>query len=317
MNNTVSVAMTTFNGEKYIIEQLESLRRQTRPIDEVIIADDMSTDSTVSIICSYIDEYKLVNWRVISNSSNVGWVQNFHNVINLASCDVVFFADQDDVWSLEKINEMMNIINSYDNINVLACKTRYINAKGEAINISNDVLPFGIMGSEEMLYKNNVNNKFLYSIMPGCTMCVKKKFIEYIYSLSLPNELPHDALFWKIGMLLDCCYSFNKPLISYRIHNSNASAPVTTTTYTIKNIQKRVDEANIFKKQIESIMIFSKKTNSKYARILDSIHRFCRIRIDFLEKKTFWKIFKYLTYYKNLKMFVGDIFARITNGVKE
>ena len=139
----ISIAMTTYNGEKYIIEQLDSLKNQTLKPDEVIIADDGSSDNTCNLIKCYIEKFKLVNWFFYQNEKNMGWKVNFHNVIKKTTGDVVFFCDQDDVWYLKKIETMTTIFRDNPTINVLACKSKFIDSYGNKLIISKLVLPFG------------------------------------------------------------------------------------------------------------------------------------------------------------------------------
>jgi glycosyltransferase involved in cell wall biosynthesis len=74
---SVSVVITTYNGEKYIVDQLESLRNQTRKIDEVLIYDDGSTDSTSMIVENFIKDFKLENWHFIVNKKKQGLEKKF------------------------------------------------------------------------------------------------------------------------------------------------------------------------------------------------------------------------------------------------
>ena len=75
----VSVVMTTYNGIRFLKEMLDSLKNQTRKIDEVIICDDRSTDNTVEFINEYIEVYNLKNWKITVNHQNLGWEKNFLN----------------------------------------------------------------------------------------------------------------------------------------------------------------------------------------------------------------------------------------------
>ena len=68
----ISLIMATYNGEKYIVEQMESIRRQTLQPDEVIICDDHSTDKTLTLMQEYVKKYKL-NWSIILNEKNLGY----------------------------------------------------------------------------------------------------------------------------------------------------------------------------------------------------------------------------------------------------
>ena len=85
--------MTTYNGERFLPEMLESLRNQTRKIDELFIFDDGSTDSTVCLIENYIDKYGLENWKIRQNEINLGWEKNFVQGLNQAKGDVIFPCD--------------------------------------------------------------------------------------------------------------------------------------------------------------------------------------------------------------------------------
>ena len=98
--------MTTYNGERFLPEMLESLRNQTRKIDELLIFDDGSTDSTVCLIENYIDKYGLENWKIRQNEINLGWEKNFVQGLNQAKGDVIFPCDQDDIWHTDKIEKM-------------------------------------------------------------------------------------------------------------------------------------------------------------------------------------------------------------------
>lgn len=92
----ISVVMTSYNGEPYIVQQLESLKEQTRKPDEVLILDDCSKDSTIAILKEYIRDNALENWKVVENNHNVGWRKNFFDGISIAQGELIFTCDQDD-----------------------------------------------------------------------------------------------------------------------------------------------------------------------------------------------------------------------------
>lgn len=77
----ISVAMTTYNGSKYIIKQLDSLKNQSRKIDELVICDDCSTDNTVELVNDYIKSNNLEGWNIYSNENNLGFINNFKQTI--------------------------------------------------------------------------------------------------------------------------------------------------------------------------------------------------------------------------------------------
>ena len=314
----VSIAMTTYNGCKYIIEQLDSIRLQTRKVDEVIIADDGSQDKTVSIIRSYIDNYNLNKWSIYVNQTNLGWKDNFHSVIEKTTGDIVFFSDQDDIWCNDKIDQMVQVFESNQKVNVLCCKAAYINSDGNNINIPYKVLPFGI-DKKKLFRLNQLNNKFIYTIMPGCTMAVTRKFINQLtYKERL--FLPHDALYWKIGTLTKSAYLLNIELIKYRIHETNASKPNVHNVYyiTTKDTRRAESQKNLQEMiavyQLLDLISFG-NTYKHSQKFINKLIDFCNWRIKLITNKPSARIILELTqnykYYRCLKMFLGDILSSL------
>jgi len=104
----VSVVMATYNGEKYLREQLDSILAQTYSVYEIVIQDDCSDDSTVDIIREYIARHN--NIRLSVNTSNIGVNENFRLATMRATGDLICFADQDDVWLPEKVERQVAAI---------------------------------------------------------------------------------------------------------------------------------------------------------------------------------------------------------------
>lgn len=101
----VSVALCTYNGERYLHQQLASLVAQERAPDELVVCDDNSSDSTLAILKEFAESAPF-EVRVTANATNLGSSKNFERAISLCTGDVVFLADQDDVWLPEKIKLM-------------------------------------------------------------------------------------------------------------------------------------------------------------------------------------------------------------------
>ena len=242
----MSVVMATYNGEKYIINQLESIRTQTRQADEVLIFDDNSTDHTSDIVRKYISDNDLVSWSIAINNENVGYKKNFYNGLRSAKGDYIFLADQDDEWMPTKIEVMTKIMAENPRIKSLNCGIEIIDGESKPMFSATR--------------KNYYNANFLYSptklnrinyftfpyilkhnISPGCTMVITKElnrqFIE-----SYKYKLPHD---WHMNLLASadsgCCF-LNEPLIKYRRHGNNA---IGANTGLRKGISSRTREARV------------------------------------------------------------------------
>ena len=132
---TVSVCMGIYNGEKYIEEQLDSILRQTRRAEEVILCDDCSTDRTVEIVRLFIEKHGLgESWRLCCNKENRGYPGNFYYAMSLCAGDVVFLADQDDIWAETKLERMCAVLEEHPEAEVLACKFGLMDGEGERIH---------------------------------------------------------------------------------------------------------------------------------------------------------------------------------------
>ena len=104
---SISVAMTTYNGGEFLKKQLDSILNQTLKVDEIIVCDDGSTDSTIQ----YLEDYaKKVNLKYFLNESNLGFVYNFEKAISLCIGEYIILADQDDIWYPEKVEALVNAI---------------------------------------------------------------------------------------------------------------------------------------------------------------------------------------------------------------
>lgn len=101
----VSVAMATYNGEKYIGEQLTSILEQTRPVDEIIISDDASTDGTLQVIKNFMQRSSKIT--LISNNANLGLNANFEKAISRCGGHYIAISDQDNIWERERIEKML------------------------------------------------------------------------------------------------------------------------------------------------------------------------------------------------------------------
>lgn len=103
----ISVAICTYNGEKYIKEQLDSIIHQTRVPDEIILCDDKSSDKTI-LIASEILDRSGIKYHIYVNENNLGVIENFKNAINYCKGDIIFTCDQDDIWNSNKVELIIN-----------------------------------------------------------------------------------------------------------------------------------------------------------------------------------------------------------------
>jgi glycosyltransferase involved in cell wall biosynthesis len=108
---TVSIVMCTYNGSLYLRRQLDTIVNQTYPLLEIIIQDDCSTDATMEILHEYAEKYSII--RIYQNEERKGHILNFFSATNRASGEYIAFADQDDIWKLDKIEKLLECIGNY------------------------------------------------------------------------------------------------------------------------------------------------------------------------------------------------------------
>ena len=206
-----SVVVATYNGEKYISEQLNSIIHQLRPGDELIVTDDGSSDGTLDIVREMRADG--IEVRILSGPKD-GIISNFENGIQHASNEIIFLADQDDVWSENKVDTILSL---FQHDPGLSCVLHDVIVVDEKLDVTNASF-FQYRNSRPGLIQNIIKNSFM-----GSAMAFRAEMRKYI--LPIPREIAmHDQ--W-IGLI---CSIFGKTnllveqLGLYRRHDNNASS---------------------------------------------------------------------------------------------
>lgn len=184
----ISVCMGVYNGEKYIREQLESIRLQTKQPDEVILCDDGSTDTTCQVVDEYLAEHtELTGWSFFQNEKNLGYPGNFYHVMDLSSGDIVFLADQDDIWDKHKIERMSEILLKHESVKVLACTFGLID--GETKEIHSIMAP--TEGKKKGAFHDvSIQQVFYKCEWPGMVLAYRNDW--YQNKKKEKSSIPHD-----------------------------------------------------------------------------------------------------------------------------
>lgn len=210
VDKMISIAMATYNGEKYIREQLDSILAQTFQNWELIISDDGSTDSTVKIIEEYANADARIH--VVKNILQHGCAGNFENALHYCTGKYIAFCDQDDVWTDDHIEYLLAIIGQKP------CAF----ANAEAVDSSLKSLNF-FLGEKFMISEHHLKNELFFHLiflnfMQGTAVLFKRELLSF---LPFPKGLFHDH--WTaIAAVLNggIAYS-NKSILKYRQHENN------------------------------------------------------------------------------------------------
>lgn len=203
----ISVAMATYNGEKYIKEQIESILNNLNTNDELIISDDGSKDSTIDIIKKINDKrIKLIN------GPRLGVKQNFANAISNCNGKYIFLSDQDDIWYNGKVELVLEIFESQNCI--------LVQHDCEIINSNKKIILdsfFKYRKCGKGILKNIYKNTYI-----GCCMAFRNDIKNKI--LPIPNNIEmHDQWIGILSETIGKVYFLKKVLLKYRRHENNVS----------------------------------------------------------------------------------------------
>jgi glycosyltransferase involved in cell wall biosynthesis len=205
---TVSVAVATFNGEKHLLAQLESLARQSRRPDEIVVSDDGSSDGTLETVRAWARSAP-IPVRLSVNAERLGYSANFETALRLATGDIVFLCDQDDVWLPTKIARVLEAF-ARDPTAVLVLNDQYI--------ADEDLRP-GPRTSFEVLRRRGYNPYGQESFVSGhgCCMAVRRSFLDL--ALPIPHDLTgHDVWLARFSAVLGRQSIVPEPLQLWRRH---------------------------------------------------------------------------------------------------
>lgn len=217
----VSVAMCTYNGARFLQQQLDSLAAQRRRPDEVIIGDDGSSDTTLALLQRFVDaapEDMRVDLQ--RNPVNLGYAANFDATLRRTSGDVVFLCDQDDAWHPEKIERMAAEFAARPRLGLLHTDARLVDAEGrdlgcglfEALEMTEAEIAAEHEGRafDVLLRRNTVT---------GATAAIRREAM--LDALPIADGWVHDewlALRSSLAWQVDC---LRWPSIDYRQHDAN------------------------------------------------------------------------------------------------
>ena len=300
----IDILLATYNGEKYIKEQLESILNQTYGNFNLLISDDKSTDNTVGILKEY--EKKDNRIKVFTQKSNSGYIKNFEFLLKQVTSDYYMLSDQDDVWYKDKVSK------SYDklikeNLDLVFCDLEIVDKDLKTIN--NSMFRFLKINKRIRQY-NDFRLIYLDNCVTGCTIISRRKFLDLILPLpSTTKYLVHD--YW-IALVISMHGKFSyieEPLIKYRQHGNNEIGTNKLSTKFSKFSDVRDLFVNVkierFAAFIDNDRVFDDKLK---ALNIEALEYFKSIKdkqnINFKGLKTFHNIYKYQTLNKYVLFFV-------------
>ena len=217
----ISVAICTYNGARFLPMQLESIRAQTLPVNELVVCDDGSTDQTLELITKFASEVDFPV-HIYRNEQNLGSTKNFEKCLSLCQGDILFSCDQDDCWYPEKVEKQVAYLKQHPEIEAVFTNATIIGDQSEP---NGRTIWEEIEFTEELQekWKQGKAHEILFGgfVVTGATLALRKTVLEQLspFPTAIP-DLIHDAwiaLYLSLSNKIDF---ITEPLLHYRIHSS-------------------------------------------------------------------------------------------------
>jgi glycosyltransferase involved in cell wall biosynthesis len=219
----VSIVMCTYNGSKYIREQIDSILQQSYPIYEFLIFDDASTDDTLQILHDYSTKHDFI--KLHRNQRNIGYAANFRQALTAATGEVICIADQDDIWHQEKIKKLIE--HWPESSPLIYC---------DSIRFSQDI---PVDPKPNPLYRRfegtDPRKIFFFNTVSGHALLLRRQFLSLVFPY--PDNIYYDWWMAVVAAYNGGVSYLPETLVFQRIHEKNVTG--NTLDHTIKSHRNR------------------------------------------------------------------------------
>ena len=216
----VSVVVCTYNGEKYVTDQLKSILDQTRPPDEIIISDDGSTDSTLQIAAEFTSSSsgpQSLVWRVETRRTPLGVSGNFTSALKKARGEFIALADQDDVWEPDRLEK--GLAQFHDGVILVHSDATLIDASGRPTGTLMSALRLTSSERRNLLSGRALDALLRRNVVTGATTIIRSSLLEH--ALPIPEGWVHDEWLALVAAAERGVVFQEDPLVRYRQHGNN------------------------------------------------------------------------------------------------
>ena len=304
MEEKVDILLATYNGEKYLKEQIESILNQTYKNIQIIISDDCSKDATREILKEYENNEKI---KVFYQEKNLGYVKNFEFLLQQVESDIYMLSDQDDVWKKEKVEKTIEKLKQ-ENLDLVFGDLEVVD---ENLNtICKSYNKYMHLEHKIEKYSKDYRLQYIYNCMTGCTMASKKEWLDKILPLPTNSKyMIHDywigliiALNGKVGYL-------KEPYILYRQHGNN-QVGISKASHKFKKLEQIRNlsieiKLGIFETYVQNENAFPENLRKQNKEALEYFKMLqTKKNINFRKWNVFYKLYKTETLLKFLENFM-------------
>lgn len=296
----VDILLSTYNGEKYLEEQIESIVGQSYADWHLICRDDGSRDHTIEILAKYKEKFPSKIDIITTEKNNLGSTKSFFYLLSKSTSECIFFCDQDDVWEKDKLEIF---VNEYQKINdsekpcLLFSSVTVVDAELNMKKDSTDSFNFN-KGKNN----NNIKWNVLENDVTGCAMMINKSLKDLCLSCETLDAIHHD---WFLSLLATICdgkHYIKKETIFYRQHENNVVGARNKSFFiALKEVAQKKRKYPYYS-QVNSILNTDIKINDD--KVLNLLHEFSILNNKKKSQRIFWHI-------KNNFLRSGNLFIKI------
>lgn len=295
----VSIVVATYNGERFLREQLDSILNQTYLNLEIVIVDDASKDGTLAILDQYAASF--LNIQVYKAEKNLGFIKNFQKGMLLCQGDYIALSDQDDIWLPEKISRLMDVRGNHA---LIYCNSELIDATGKRLGVK-------LTDLKNLLSFWTPLNYVVGNTASGHAMIVKKEVIQQ--SIPLPLMVTHDYWIGFISSFSSPLKFVDEVLVLYRQHDGNVVGVNAGGAKATKKKKITKEEKNELVRQRMKLMYENCPDHlteiKKVFYSLDKSYQNFSLRHNFTRMMLFFKYRKEITAYKKRSEFRRWLFC--------
>ena len=288
MKYKVDILMATYNGEKYLKEQIESIINQSYDNWTLLIRDDKSKDNTVSII----EEYERKDSRIKllrDKKANLGFVKNFEELLNNSQKEFIMFSDQDDYWEKDKIKNYIEILKKNES---LLKKPLLIHSNSFVCDKDLKIIKQKFINSV-VAREKDTNSYFFSYIVQGSTVMINKRMKEISIPFLKAVTL-HDRYFHLLAEFFGNRIFIDKTLIKYRQHADNKIGAK-------GNILKKILKKRYFDSEDRKLILEIKEKYKEKMKKEKKVEIDKYLKITDRKKNRFMRFFLSLKFKMNLK----------------
>lgn len=301
----IDIILATYNGEKYLKEQLDSILNQTYTNFRLLISDDCSQDSTKEILKEY--EKKDNRIKVFFQEKNLGYVKNFEFLLTKVESSIYALSDQDDIWNKDKVEKSYNRLKE-ENADLVFTDLEMIDEEGKTIkNSFNDYMKLSRKIERTL---NSYELEYLYNCVTGCTILAKTEMLKKILPIPKTSKhIIHDYWIAIITTLNGRVTYLKEPTIKYRQHSQNQIG----ANHTVYKFDKFEEVRNhlidvklgVFGVYVENKEKFPEELQEQNKEAYNYFRNLQQIKnINFRNLKIFKKLYKNETFKYRLENFI-------------